>query len=229
MRAKRWPRGFFVTGTDTGVGKTRVAVAILHALAGAGARVAGMKPVASGCALVNGRLINDDARALQAASSVKLTADEVNPYAFAPAIAPHVAARRAGVVIDLSRLVAGFEQLAARADSVVVEGAGGWLVPIGEARTMADLAAALRLPVILVVGMRLGCINHALLTAEAIAASGQLLAGWVANDAQPPMEERAASLAALAERLRAPCIADLGWGVEANRESIASHCLALSF
>lgn len=229
MTAKRWPPGFFVTGTDTGVGKTRVAVALLHALAGAGARVAGLKPVASGCALVNGRLVNDDALALREASNIELTIDEVNPCAFAPAIAPHVAARQAGVVIGLSKLVAGFERLAARADSVVVEGAGGWLVPISADKSMADLAGALGLPVILVVGMRLGCINHALLTAEAIAASGQRLAGWVANDAQPAMKERAASLAALAERLRAPCIADLGWGLEANRESIASHCLAISF
>jgi dethiobiotin synthetase len=229
MTRTRYPRGFFVTGTDTGVGKTRFAVALLEALTRAGARTAGMKPVASGCETRGGRLVNDDALALKAASSIDAPYDQVNPYAFAPAIAPHVAAARAGVSIELSRLRSCFDALALRADSVVVEGAGGWLVPLGPDTTMADLAASLRLPIVLVVGMRLGCISHALLTARAIEASGQRLAGWVANDPQPPMPERAASVAAIAERLDAPCIADLGHDEEPNLESIASHCLAISF
>ena len=229
MTHTAFPRGFFVTGTDTGVGKTHVAVALLKALSRAGARTAGMKPVASGCELRGGRLVNDDALALQAASSIDVTYDQVNPYAFAPAIAPHVAARQAGVAIELSRVRSCFSALAARADCVIVEGAGGWLVPLGPEETMANLAAELGLPIVLVVGMRLGCINHALLTARAIESSGQRLAAWVANDTGPAMRERAASFAAVAERLEAPCLADLAWQQNSNLDSIASHCLAISF
>lgn len=225
----RWPRGLFVTGTDTGVGKTHVAVAFLNALGQAGARTIGMKPIASGCEMLDGRLVNDDALALMRAASVEVPYAEVNPYAFAPAIAPHAAAIRAGVVIDLDILRCGFDALAARADTVVVEGAGGWQVPLGPDIGMPDLVASLRLPVVLVVGMRLGCINHALLTAECILAAGQRLAGWVANDCGPPMPERAASFLAIADRLPAPCLADLGWRSPQPLESIASHCLAISF
>lgn len=229
MTHTAFPRGFFVTGTDTGVGKTRFAVALLKALSRAGARTAGMKPVASGCELRGGHLVNDDALALQAASSIDVTYDEVNPYAFGPAIAPHAAAKQAGVAIELSRVRSCFSILAARADCVIVEGAGGWLVPLGPEETMANVAADLGLPIVLVVGMRLGCINHALLTARAIESSGQRLAGWVANDSEPTMPERAASFAAIAERLKAPCLADLAYGQDPNLESITSHCLAISF
>ena len=223
------PRGFFITGTDTGVGKTHVAVALLAALARCGARVAGFKPVASGCELRGKDLVNADALALLAAGTMDASYDEVNPYAFAPPIAPHVASNQTGVSIDRARIRASYERLAARADMVVVEGAGGWLVPVSAADTMADIAADLGLPVVLVVGMRLGCINHALLTAQAIATSGQRLVGWVANDPQPAMPERAASVAAIAERLRVPLIADLAWGGQPDLETIASHCLAISF
>jgi dethiobiotin synthetase len=224
-----WPRGFFITGTDTGVGKTYVAVVLLRALAQGGARVAGMKPVASGCKLEDGQLVNEDATLLRRAANVEAGYTEVNPYAFGPAIAPHAAAAQAGVTIDLGRLRSQFDALAARADCVIVEGAGGWQVPLGPGIGMADLAARLELPVLLVVGMRLRCINHALLTAESIVACGQRLAGWIANDPGPPMEARAASLAALRERLAAPLIADLAWRSSPPLESIASHCLAISF
>jgi dethiobiotin synthetase len=226
---RAWPRGFFITGTDTGVGKTYVAVALLRALAESGARVAGMKPVASGCQLEDGQLVNEDAMLLRRAANVEAGYAEVNPYAFGPAIAPHAAAAQAGVTIDLERLRSRFDALAARADCVIVEGAGGWQVPLGPGVGMADLAARLELPVLLVVGMRLGCINHALLTAESIAACGQRLAGWIANDPGPLMEARAASLSALRERLPAPLIADLAWRSPPPLESIASHCLAISF
>jgi len=226
---RAWPRGFFITGTDTGVGKTHVAVALLQALARSGARVVGMKPVASGCELKDGQLVNEDALLLWRAGNVEARYAEVNPYAFAPAIAPHAAAAEAGIAIDLERLRSQFAALAARADCVVVEGAGGWRVPLGPGIGMADLAARLELPILLVVGMRLGCLNHALLTAESIRASGQTLAGWIANDPGPPMNAREASVSALRERLPAPCIADLGWRAAAALESIASHCLAISF
>ena len=206
------PQGFFVTGTDTGVGKTRVAVALLTALVQAGRRAVGMKPVAAGCELRDGQLVNGDALALLAAGNVAASYGEVNPYAFRPAIAPHVAARQAGVAIDRARIDESRRRLALRADYVVVEGAGGWLVPLGPDATMADVARDFAYPVILVVGMRLGCINHALLTAQAIAASGLELAGWVANDAGPAMPERAASVTAIAERLAAPCVADAHFG-----------------
>ncbi|MGH8263964.1 MAG: dethiobiotin synthase [Steroidobacteraceae bacterium] len=226
---RAWPRGFFVTGTDTGVGKTHVSVALMQALARNGARVVGMKPVASGCELQDGRLVNEDALLLWRAGNVDVQYADVNPYAFAPAIAPHAAAAAAGVAIDLELLRLRFDALAARADCVVVEGAGGWRVPLGPGFGMADLAARLELPVLLVVGMRLGCLNHALLTVESIATCGLRLAGWIANDPGPPMEAREASVLALRERLPAPCIADLAWRAPLPLESIASHCLAISF
>jgi dethiobiotin synthetase len=160
---------------------------------------------------------------------VGATYDEVNPYAFEPAIAPHLAARQVGVTIDRAHIRANYASLGARADFVVVEGAGGWLVPLDSDSTMADVAGDLGLPIVLVVGMRLGCINHALLTARAILAGGQRLAGWVANDPERAMPEREASVAAIAERVAAPCIADLAFGAEPNLEAIASHCLAIRF
>jgi dethiobiotin synthetase len=229
MSRSQLPPGFFVTGTDTGVGKTSIAVALLRALVEAGVRSAGMKPVASGCELRDGALVNEDALALIAAGNLPVAYEDVNPYAFAPAIAPHVAARQAGVIIDRARIRASYLRLAARADCVVVEGAGGWLVPVGPNATLADVALDLALPVILVVGMRLGCINHALLTAQAIAASGLTLAGWVANDPGPVMPERAASLAAIAERVAAPRLADVPSGAPgASVVAALRFALALS-
>ena len=190
-------RGLFVTGTDTGVGKTRVAVALIHALRAQGLRVAAMKPVSAGSE--PGEL-NEDVTALLQAANVAADIRDVNPYAFDQPVAPHIAAAQAGVRIELAVLTAAYSRLAAAADVVVVEGAGGWRVPLNEAEDMADLAQMLGLPVVLVVGLRLGCINHALLTVEAITARGLQIAGWVANRIDPAMlrfEENLATLQAL--------------------------------
>ena len=196
-------RGLFVTGTDTGVGKTRVAVSLIHALRAQGLRVAAMKPVSAGSE--PGELHEDVAALLQAAN-VAADVRDVNPYAFEPAIAPHIAAEQAGVRIDLQVIAAAYARLAAQADVVVVEGAGGWRVPLNDAEDMADLAQRLGLPVVLVVGLRLGCLNHALLTAESIASRQLPWAGWVGNQIDPTMAQQAANIAALRARLPGPCL-----------------------
>ena len=197
-------RGFFITGTDTGVGKTLVSCALLQACGAAGLRTIGMKPVAAGRE-ADGSYA--DVRALQAASSVQVTAADINPYRFVAPIAPHVAAADAGVRIDLETIATAYRKLAARAEVVIVEGAGGFCVPLTADEDLADLAVRLALPVILVVGMRLGCINHALLTARAIRACGLPLAGWIANPVDPEMSRADASLRAIAERVSAPLLA----------------------
>lgn len=191
-------RGLFVTGTDTGVGKTLVACALLHVLAGRGLRVVGMKPVAAGRE-ADGAF--HDVESLVAASNVAAPREWVNPYAFDPPIAPHIAAARAEVRIDPGRIRDACARLAGMADAIVVEGAGGFLVPLNEREDFADLARALDLPVVLVVGMRLGCLNHAALTAEAIAGRGLAFAGWVANRIDPAMDAFEDNLATLRERL----------------------------
>ncbi len=173
--------GLFVTGTDTEVGKTVVAAGLILALRARGLRVQGMKPIASGCQRTEHGLRNDDALTLGAVSSAPRPYALINPYAYEPAIAPHLAAAQAGRPIRLETVEAAFRELAVDADLVVVEGAGGWRVPLDDRYTMADLAARLGLPVVLVVGIRLGCINHALLSAEALLRDGRPLAGWVAN------------------------------------------------
>lgn len=203
--AERVPvAGVFVTGTDTGVGKTLAAQIFLAAAAAGGRRVAGMKPVASGCRASAIGLRSDDAEALIEYANVAAAYHDVNPCAFEPAIAPHLAARAVGADIELARIQESFSRLAAAADYVVVEGVGGWLTPINERETMADVAAALALPVVLVVGMRLGCINHALLTRAAIAQYGMRFAGWIGNCIDPGMERLDDNLAALARRLGLP-------------------------
>ncbi|MDX1592699.1 MAG: dethiobiotin synthase [Gammaproteobacteria bacterium] len=199
-------RGLFVTGTDTGVGKTRVAAALMLRLRAAGLEVAGMKPVAAGCEDLGHGLRNDDALRLMACASRERPYEEINPYALAPPIAPHIAAAEAGVALDLARLAAAYRVLAEGADVVVVEGAGGWLVPLDDRHTLADLAGVLDLDAVLVVGMRLGCLNHALLTAESIAARGLRLAGWVANCIEPGTERLDAQIDTLRGRLHAPCL-----------------------
>lgn len=215
------PRGVFVAGTDTGVGKTLVAAALLHQAAASGLRCAGVKPVAAGCERQGGRWVNEDALLLQAAATLPLDYAEVNPVALVPAIAPHIAAAQAGIALDAAALAAAVEQVRARnADLLVVEGAGGWLVPLSARETMADLAARLGLPVVLVVGLRLGCLNHALLTARAIAAAGLPLAGWVGNTLDPRMPVREENLATLRALLPAPClgvIPDLGAAADPAR------------
>lgn len=198
--------GYFVTGTDTGVGKTAVALGLMHCLQAQGYRVAGMKPVASGCETTPAGLRNADALQLQRQSSVATDYALVNPYAFAPAIAPHIAAQQAGVRIELDTIQSAYTELAAQMDRVVVEGVGGWLVPLNERETLADLACKLELPVILVVGIRLGCLNHALLSAAAIGHAGLQLAGWVANRLPPEADCAGENINALKSRLPAPLL-----------------------
>lgn len=223
--------GWFITGTDTGVGKTRTTCALLHALRRHHARCVGMKPVAAGCEWVEGvdgqpgHWLNEDVAALRAASSLRVPPALDNPYALPSAVSPHIAARQVGEVIDLDHLEASFHALRQQADAVVVEGAGGFVVPLheapGEFISSADLAQRLHLPVILVVGLRLGCLNHALLTQESIAARGLVLAGWVANVVDAAMPEQEANLRTLREQLRAPMLAHWGWDPHAGPAALA--------
>lgn len=203
-------QGIFVTGTDTGIGKTFVATALLRALAASGMRAVGMKPVAAGIA--SGDAANADVAALAAAGNVDAALADRNPYAFAPAIAPHIAAAQAGVAIGLDRIDAAYASLARDADVVVIEGAGGVLVPIDARHDMLDIAQRLRLPVLLVVGIRLGCLNHALLSAAAVSERGLRLAGWIANGIDPSMPAAAENIATLTARLHAPPVAEVPWG-----------------
>lgn len=173
--------GLFITGTDTGVGKTWATLCLMRALQSRGLRVVGMKPVATGAVWREGRLVNEDALALREAGSVSLPYELVNPYVFEPPVSPHIAADLAGERIELARVVEIFHELRRLADGVLVEGVGGWKVPLNEREQVADLAMAVGLPVIMVVGLRLGCLNHALLTYESINSSDIRLAGWIAN------------------------------------------------
>lgn len=219
--APRTLQTLFVTGTDTGVGKTRIAAALCRALAGGGARVAAMKPVASGCFDTQEGLRNEDALALIGAMNVRARYSEVNPYAFAPAIAPHIAAREAGVNIDFDVLDRAFARLRMQSDFLIVEGAGGWLAPLDASRGFADLAARWQTDVILVVGMRLGCLNHALLTAESIERRGLRLRGWVANAIDPEFERPAENVATLESRISAPCLGILPFEPQADPQALA--------
>jgi len=202
---KRW----FITGTDTEIGKTCVASALIRHLVAAGYRVAGMKPVASGCEKTAAGLRNDDALRLMAASNVELPYEKVNPFAYEPAIAPHIAAQRAGrpINLDLVSTLAG----SIEADCLVVEGVGGWMVPIGAGRLLADLARATADEVIIVVGMRLGCINHALLTAAQVGRDGLPLKGWIANHVDPDMLAQSENLESLQELMPCPLLGILHW------------------
>lgn len=200
---------WFITGTDTGAGKTHAACSLVRALVAAGQQVAVMKPVASGCDVTAQGLRNEDALALMAAANVAQDYERVNPFAFEPAIAPHIAAAQAGVAVDPERVAA----IAAgtRADHLVVEGAGGWCVPLGQGRMLADLVRPLTRDVILVVGMRLGCLNHALLSARQIRQDEFRLVGWVANRIDPHMPVWRENLQTLEESMPAPCLAVLPW------------------
>ncbi len=200
-------RGLFVTGTDTGVGKTVVACALARAFAARGERVAVMKPIASGAERTAEGLRNADALALIEAANVPLTYAQVNPYCFEPAISPHIAAEDVNIEIDIGTIKASFEALRGISDRVVIEGAGGWLAPINARESMGDLARALGVPAVLVVGLRLGCLNHAELSRRAIGTQGVAFAGWVANRLSVPMEREAENLATLARRLHAPPLA----------------------
>jgi dethiobiotin synthetase len=203
-------RGIFVTGTDTGVGKTVVAVALLEALVASGRRAVGMKPVSAGVEM--GEAVNADVAALLRAGNVDAPLAERNPFGFVPAIAPHLAAMQSGATIDLASIVRAHARLARRADVIVVEGAGGVRVPLDASHDMLDVALRLGLPVLLVVGVRLGCLNHALLSAAAIDARGLEWAGWIANRVDPRLPAAGEAIADLRRRLPAPLLADVPWG-----------------
>ncbi len=218
---------YFVTGTDTEIGKTTIAAGLLHAARRAGLSTAAVKPVASGCSRTPEGLRNDDALALLGECSLALGYAEVNPLAFEPAIAPHLAAREAGVHLDVAALREPVQAMLAKgADLTLVEGAGGWRVPLAGQARLSDLVRALNMPVILVVGVRLGCINHAVLSAEAIIGDGLPLAGWVANVVDPQTALLEDNLATLAERLAAPCLGRVPYLAEATPAAVAD-CLDL--
>ena len=200
-------RTLFITGTDTGVGKTLVTTALLTAAARAGMRSIGLKPVAAGCARVNGELRNEDALALRQSATVSIPYVEINPVPLEPAVAPHLAAAEAGQKITAADLIAHCEKFrTAEVDLLLIEGAGGWLVPLNDAETLADVCMGMGVPAVLVVGMRLGCINHALLTVGACIESGVPLAAWVANCVDPQMEALEGNIETLRQRIPAPLL-----------------------
>lgn len=216
-------RAFFIAGTDTGVGKTRVAVGLLWAARERGLTTAALKPVAAGCEETPEGLRNDDALLLQAVITQPLTYEQINPVALAPAIAPHIAAQEARRSLSVDRLGGFCRGVLGSADLTLVEGAGGWRVPLNPVETLADLPRLLKLPVILVVGMRLGCLNHALLTAEAIARDGLPLAGWVANVVDADMPRLEANIDTLAQRLPAPLLGVVPHLADATPAAVAEY------
>jgi dethiobiotin synthetase len=216
--------GIFVTGTDTGVGKTRVACALVRALRESGSRVAGMKPIAAG--IDQGAALNADVAALAVADGLDIPLRMRNPYAFTDPIAPHLAARDGGVSVDLAVIAAAFRDLAQHADLVIVEGAGGARVPIAPRLDMLDIARRLRLPVLLVVGVRLGCLNHALLTVDAVASRGLTLAGWIANRIDPAMLRADDNVDELRSLIPAPLAADVAYGATPAFDPVSLSRLA---
>ena len=205
------PICLFVTGTDTGVGKTLVSSALLHQLRRHYARVVGMKPIAAGLEWRGAQWVSEDVQALQAASNIDAPPALVNPVALRQPLSPHIAAEQEQRLVTVAELLAAQRELASLCDAMVVEGAGGWRVPISAQETLADLAIALRAPVVMVVGMRLGCLNHAMLTAEAIQHDGLTLAGWVANTVDPHMRALQDNLETLRQRLPAPLLGMVPW------------------
>ena len=221
-------RGVFITGTDTGIGKTRVSCALLRALRVEGVCAAGMKPVASGCAPTARGLRNEDAEALRLAAGRDDEYALVNPYALVEPIAPHLAAQIDGIEVELATIKKAYLKLCDRADFVVVEGVGGWAVPLSPSLMQDDLVRALKLPVILVVAIKLGCINHALLSARAIDGDGCQFAGWIANMVDPEFSAAAQTLMTLAERVPAPCLATLDWNADQLRiDPALKHALSI--
>ena len=211
----------FVTGTDTEIGKTLVSCAILHTLAAAGVRACGMKPVAAGAEMRDGELHNEDADRLVACSNVHLMRSITTPYMLRDACAPHIAAARDGITIEAVPIIAAFAEVSAASDAVVVEGVGGFRVPFSDDFDSAQMAEQLNLPVILVVGLRLGCINHALLTIEAIVRRDLVLAGWVVNEIDPEMSFADENIAALAARIPAPMLGRIPYLEHATAEEAA--------
>jgi dethiobiotin synthetase len=214
---------WFITGTDTEIGKTLVSSTMLHVLAQQGVRAAGMKPVAAGAELRDGAWHNEDADLIAAAANVSLPAELTTPYLLRDATAPHIAAAQENVTIDLAHIRACYDRVAAAADAVVVEGVGGFRVPLSDTHDTADLAQQLGLPVVLVVGLRLGCLNHALLSADAILARGLTLAGWVANVVDLGMRHGMANIDALTARLPAPMLGCIPRLPAASPAAAAAH------
>ena len=217
---------WFVTGTDTGIGKSVASATLLHALRARGRRAVGMKPLASGCESTPDGWRNEDALALQAASDPRPAYDDVNPFALPNPLAPELAAADAGIRVTLAPIVSAFQRLSAQADSVVVEGVGGWAAPLSADLDQADLVRALDLPVVLVVGLRLGCINHARLTARAIENDGLRLAGWIANDIDPAMARSDENFELLKQRLPVACWGRLPFREKPDPAQLASLLLA---
>ncbi|HEC20868.1 MAG TPA: dethiobiotin synthase [Gammaproteobacteria bacterium] len=199
-------KGFFITGTDTDVGKTTIALALMRALQHKGLTVAAMKPVSAGCRQTKNGLRNHDALQLQQQASIELPYELVNPYAFAAPIAPHIAAAQNNTTMHIEPIVDAYQKIASQAEVVIVEGAGGWKVPLNDTETMADLATALGLPVITVVGLRLGCLNHALLTADSIAAHGLQPLAWIGNSLSPDLNCASENIDTLKRRLPGGCL-----------------------
>lgn len=216
-------KGYFITGTDTDTGKTWISLGIVEALKQQGKRVGVMKPVSAGCERTDQGLRNQDALLLQQHSNVELDYHSINPYAFEPAIAPHLAAANQGVRIDIETLYQQLQTIEQQSDCVVVEGAGGWLVPLNDFQTMADLGKRFELPVILVVGMRLGCLNHALLSVEAIRATGLPLAGWIANQLTAEMNCLDENITTLQQMIDAPMLGQIPHLNALNAETIATR------
>ncbi|QQP95540.1 dethiobiotin synthase [Lysobacter enzymogenes] len=222
MNPPRRLSGLFVTGTDTGIGKSVASAALLHALRAGGARAVGMKPVASGCEPGPDGWRNEDALLLQAASQPRPRYEDVNPYALPQPLAPEIAAAEAGVEIALEPILAAHARLAAQADTVVVEGVGGWAAPVSARLDQIDLVRALKLPVVLVVGLRLGAINHARLSARAIQADGAELIGWIANGIDPQMARADENFEILRRRLPVPCWGRLPHAAQPDPETLAA-------
>lgn len=216
-------RALYVTGTDTGMGKTLVSTALLHAFRGGGRHAVGMKPLASGCVHSEEGWRNDDALALGEASSSVAPYADLNPYALPLPLAPELAARSAGVEVRLDVIVAAFTRLQAQSEVTVVEGVGGWAAPLAADLDQGDLVRALGLPVVMVVGMRLGCISHARLTARAIVADGARLVGWVASHVDPEMECQDENFELLRARLQVPCWGRLPYSPRCDASVLARH------
>lgn len=227
MNLRTAMRGCFVSGTDTEVGKTCISAALLHRVASHGRRAAGFKPVAAGTVVVDGRRVNEDVQALRQAGSMPLSDAEVGPFQFDAACAPHVAAALEGRAIDRVAILTAGRRLLARCDFLVVEGVGGFCVPLGADWDSSHIACGLGLPVILVVGLRLGCLNHALLTVEAILARRLQLAGWVGNTIDQQMPYRAETIQTLEHELgrrrRVPCLGIVPWLDRPDPASVAAH------
>jgi dethiobiotin synthetase len=218
--------GYFITGTDTEIGKTLTTLALMQSLKKAGRQVGGMKPVASGCVRTRSGLRNDDAMRIKSMADIEVPYDLVNPYAFEAAVAPHVIAEQEGINIDLSRIKSCYNKLSESVDIVVVEGVGGWRVPLGQEQAVPDMVRALALPVVMVVGMKTGCINHAVLTAEAIKHDGMQLLAWVANQVDPEYSTLLPTMDYLNTKLKIPMLGHIPFMAEPDLDEITA-CIDL--